>query len=314
MRGGSNCVYSFAGLAIAVFALMLSCDVQGDLPDSDSDLEDEEGVSEFTRHVVDSWGNLGIAGGTLRARGATPDHFRAWNTVTRPVSEVTAYLYSGLVRRNPATMQFDPLLAESVEYASDHSSVDVTLRRGLRWSDGEVLDVEDVLFSVSEIYQNDSVESSPSLKVNEHLATFTATGPRSFSVSAPTPYAGWGELLSFPILPKHVLEPILDQGASELNDIWAYDNTSLDEIVGSGPFLPSESDGVGDRLLLEANPYYFEEDAGATPLPYLEAIELVPGSKVDLMNAGDIDIGEIGGMDRSNIGDPSGFAILNMGT
>jgi peptide/nickel transport system substrate-binding protein len=54
--------------------------------------------------------------------------------------------YEGLIRENPLTGVKEPALAASWQISEDAKTITFTLRENLRWSDGEPLTVEDVLF------------------------------------------------------------------------------------------------------------------------------------------------------------------------
>lgn len=72
---------------------------------------------------------------------------------------VVRFMNEALVRENGITAEVEPALAESWDISEDQRQVIFTLREGLKWSDGEPLTIEDVLFTFQDIYFNDKIPS-----------------------------------------------------------------------------------------------------------------------------------------------------------
>jgi len=113
-------------------------------------------------------------------------------------------------------------LAESFELADDLKSITFTLRDGLKWSDGETLDADDVVFTYDYIKQFpalDFISVSAMLesveKVDERTVRFNLTEPNSLIANT---------IVSMPIVPEHVW--------SEIDDPVTFANENP---VGSGP-------------------------------------------------------------------------------
>jgi peptide/nickel transport system substrate-binding protein len=99
-------------------------------------------------------------------------------------------------------------LAESYELADDLKSITFTLREGLKWSDGEPLTVDDVVFTYDYIKKFpalDFISVSPLLesveKVDERTVRFNLVEPNSLIANT---------LVSMPIVPKHIWSTIED--------------------------------------------------------------------------------------------------------
>ena len=100
---------------------------------------------------------------TQQARGsqlvlATPGDPPTFNYVlnTSPYG-VFGYLYSGMLRENGITAELEPTLAESWHISPDKRRITFTLRTGLRWSDGQPLTADDVLFTFQAVYFNPAI-------------------------------------------------------------------------------------------------------------------------------------------------------------
>lgn len=121
------------------------------------------------------------------------------------------------------------LLAESVAYPDDMSSVTFRLRPEAKWADGEPVTPEDVVFSLDTLKENSAFYSG----YYRHVTAAEKTGERE--VTFRFDEKNNRELPSivgdFPILPKHWWEGTDGQGKKR--DI---SRTSLEVPMGSGPY------------------------------------------------------------------------------
>jgi ABC-type dipeptide transport system, periplasmic component len=72
---------------------------------------------------------------------------------------VFGFIYEGLLQTNGLTLELEPALAESWRVRPDKKQIVFTLRENLRWSDGQPLTSEDVVFSFQEVYFNPKIPS-----------------------------------------------------------------------------------------------------------------------------------------------------------
>jgi peptide/nickel transport system substrate-binding protein len=63
--------------------------------------------------------------------------------------------YEGLINEN-GLGEIEPALAESWQITPDKLGIVFTLREGLKWSDGNPLTAEDVIFTYNDIYFNEA--------------------------------------------------------------------------------------------------------------------------------------------------------------
>ncbi|MFO7322910.1 MAG: ABC transporter substrate-binding protein [Chloroflexota bacterium] len=66
-----------------------------------------------------------------------------------PINEVHGLMYEPLLVWNEVTGEGLPWLASSLEYSDDLLTLTVTLRQGIKWSDGEEFNADDVLFTIN---------------------------------------------------------------------------------------------------------------------------------------------------------------------
>jgi peptide/nickel transport system substrate-binding protein len=174
-------------------------------------------VSIGEREFWQSSAPMGQAGGTLRtvSLGDGPKTFNLWASKDAGSSEVGNYLFVGLFDTDAYTGAVRPLLAKSVTVLPDKLTYEVTLRRGLRWSDGAPLTSRDVLFTWNVILKEGL--GNPSMKGIiqgdlPHFPEVMALDAHRIRFKTAAPYAPFLRTLGVAIAPAHVLEPIYRKG------------------------------------------------------------------------------------------------------
>ncbi|WP_081952719.1 extracellular solute-binding protein [Rhizobium sp. YS-1r] len=139
------------------------------------------------------------------------------------------------------------LLAESVEWDEGRSFIQFNLNPNAKWSDGEPVTADDVIFSFELLRDKGRIPFSNRLtpvekmeKIGEHGVRFTFNdkADREFPLILAT---------ATPILPKHAIDPA------------TFDQSTLRPPVGSGPYRV-KSVSPGERIVYERNPDYWGKD------------------------------------------------------
>jgi len=216
-------------------------------------------------------GEAGSSGGrmvvSLRAEPKTLNPVVATDA---PSQEVIGTMQADLVHINRATHLTEPALAKSWKISSDGLDYTLTLRQGLRFSDGEPLDAEDVLFTLR-VYLDEGVHAPQRdlLIVGGKPITVTKINAQTLVFHFAKPY-GVGERVfdGLAILPRHLLEKTYQEG--KLGQIGSL-STPANQWAGLGPFRLKEY-VAGQRLILERNPYYWKTDTQGHRLPYLNEL------------------------------------------
>jgi peptide/nickel transport system substrate-binding protein len=186
-------------------------------------------------------------------------------------SVIVRHLFLPLCRFDVAKQEVKPGLAESWTVAPDQKTWTFKLRKGLRWSDGEPLTADDVLFTFQAMYDTNSPHAkADSQKVNGRPFTVTKVDDLTVQIVTPEVYAPFLESCAANvwIIPKHKLAAALAERRFDS----AYGvNTSPPDLVGSGPFKLKDYK-PGELALLERNPYFIEVDKNGTRLPYFDNI------------------------------------------
>jgi peptide/nickel transport system substrate-binding protein len=213
----------------------------------------------------------GVYGGRLVV-GAISDP-KTFNPVTAnesSSSDINRFLFGTLITMEIPTQEVFPGLAESWELAEDKRTWTFRLREGLRWSDGEPLTADDVVFTWDVIYDPEIDNVTADLfRIDGKNFEVTKLDEVTIRVVTPDIYAPFLEYFgSVQIIPKHVLS----KAVAEKRFSSAYGiNTPVREIVGSGPFKLKQFK-PGEFTLLERNPYYWVVDSQGQRLPYLDNV------------------------------------------
>jgi peptide/nickel transport system substrate-binding protein len=186
--------------------------------------------------------------------------------------------YEGLLTENPITGKKEPVLAESWTISDDNLSIIFTIREGLKWSDGQPLTVDDVLFTYKDLYLNPDIPNNyrDSLRIGlkKEFPIITKLDNRRIEFKLPEPFAPFLDAVGSPILPKHALEKTLQKkspdGRLAFLSTWGLD-TPPDQIVFNGAYKLKEYI-TGQRIIFENNPYYWKKDAQGQQLPHITSV------------------------------------------
>lgn len=219
---------------------------------------------------------IGKPGGTLVARLTSPPKtFNFLLAADEPSLSVSFFLLnSRLVELDHDTQLYVGGLAESWKRADDGKTIDLTLREGLKFSDGQPLTSEDVAFTVRALY--DERTASPlfrdALTIGGKELGITVVDARRLRVLFPETVASpESYLYNISVLPRHILEADFQQG--KLKDSWSV-NSDTGRIVTTGAFTV-QSSTPGERVVLQRNPHYWKRDKDGGALPYLDTLTLV---------------------------------------
>ena len=229
-------------------------------------------------------GEVGKRGGrivfALRGEPKTLNPLIAADTRSR---EVIGIMQADLVHINRATQLTEPALAKSWKISPDGLQYTIVLRHGLKFSDGQPLDADDVLFTFH-VYLDENVHAPQRdlLIISGKPITVRKLDARTVVFQLPKTY-GVGERLfdGLAILPRHLLEKPYQEG--KLSQIGTL-ATAANQWAGLGPFRLKEY-VAGQRLVLERNPYYWKTDVKGDRLPYADelAFLFVPNADAQVL-------------------------------
>ncbi|MFY9556661.1 MAG: ABC transporter substrate-binding protein [Blastocatellia bacterium] len=228
-------------------------------------------------------GETGVYGGTLVL--SVPDDPKTFNIVRGSDSATADVLWFNVFRcpvdyRNGGNPpDYDPGLCTKWEASADARTWIFHLRRGVRWSDGEPFNADDVMFTYDVILdknvdtgardifiegkdENDAPIYPEIEKIDDYTVRFKLHRPNGSFLDAI--YNLW-------LIPKHKWEQPWRTG--RFSDTM---NLSDDpaNVVGLGPFRVKEYVS-GQRVVLERNPYFWKVDSRGQRLPYLDRLVFV---------------------------------------
>ena len=190
--------------------------------------------------------------------------------IDSPSKDVVSRTMADLIHINRDTQEPEAALARSWTVSPDGRRFRLLLRRGLRFSDGDAFDADDVVFSF-QVYLDEKVASPVRdlLIVGGQPIAVRKVDQYTIDVDLAEPYAAAERLFdSVAILPRHLLEKAYTEG--RLAQAWAL-GTPPEALAGLGPFRFREH-VPGQRVVLERNPFYWKRDRAGTPLPYLDRL------------------------------------------
>ena len=124
-----------------------------------------------------------------------------------------------------------PWAAKSVEW-KDNTTVEVVLKTGMKWHDGEPVTVEDVKFSFEVPKSGEAPMYKPFVDIIEDIEIVNDT-TLVFNLKEPWAAFETASLAKLNIIPKHIWEPIIEDLKDKPENAESY---QADVPVGSGPF------------------------------------------------------------------------------
>ena len=183
-------------------------------------------------------------GGILRqAVTGTFDSLSPFIVKGTPATLVRTYVFESLMGRNSdEAFSLYGLLAESIDVSDDRQTFTFRIRPEAKFSDGTPVTAFDVVFSMETLrdkgrpnFKNSYSKVTKVETPDDHTVTFHQdVGDRELPLIIGV----------MPIVPKHAWEGK------------AFDETSLDPIIGSGPYVISEVK-AGESITYKKNPDYW---------------------------------------------------------
>jgi peptide/nickel transport system substrate-binding protein len=228
-------------------------------------------------------------------------------------NNIFGYTYEGLLNQNPITGKLEPNLAESWEVSEDKLKITFTLRNNLKWSDGQPLTSDDVVFTYNDIYLNEAIPTDVRdiLRIGKDgkFPSIKKIDKRRVEFTIPEPFRPFLQNTGVPILPAHALRESLEtkdeDGKPKFLTTWGID-TPPEQIIVNGAFKLERYD-TSQRVIFRRNPYYWRKDAQGKPQPYIERIvwQIVESTDTSLLQF------RSGGLDAVGVA-PDYFSLLKV--
>jgi len=225
----------------------------------------------------------GVKGGTLYLSSTSgPKTYNPyWAQETSSTDILNWTIDSALNADQKGFSTIDMLAAEHwMEETETGVIYNFRLRKGLKWSDGMPLTVEDWAFTTEKVAFVDEMTANGAGAYkddNDELPIMKVVDDYTISFEYNTKFRnGWTMLGGMQILPKHIFESKVTD-PDTFAQTWTLEQ--LPSLVASGPFMVTEY--IPEvRLTLEANPYFYAKTADGVQLPYLnEVVYLMVGNQ-----------------------------------
>lgn len=211
----------------------------------------------------------GKAGGAFRVSAISDP--RTWNPfVARETSstDIIQYFFPVLTIYGPYDLRPEGSLATNWEVRNNGLTVIFNLRKDAKWSDGQAINADDVIFSAT-VHADQRVNSNSrsSFILDGAPIRWTKVDNDTVRADFPKPYApaliqGWY------IVPEHIFGPAYRAGVPQLQALWNLD-TPANQIVSGGPFLLDQY-VKGERVVLRKNPNYWGVDDKNNKVAFLD--------------------------------------------
>jgi peptide/nickel transport system substrate-binding protein len=200
-----------------------------------------------------------------------PDLYGQW---------IQAKIFDFLLTQDPDTFAYIPALARSFRASDDGLNFTFQLRRGVRFSDGEVMTADDVVFSY-QLMMNPKIKAPRTRSYFEKFKGVEKTGEYEVVFHLKEPYYNTLNVFeNLYIIPKHFYSKF---GEEEINQ-----NPGL--VMGTGPYKlrDPQSWRPGQKIELVRNELYWGEAPAFDKIIYNEVME--EAAQETMFRNGELDI------------------------
>lgn len=193
------------------------------------------------------------------------------------------FIYESLLDSDPLTGAPKPGMAESWTVSPDNKTFVFKLREGLKWSDGEPITADDVVYTFEHIIANPALADNKlvdSVKIDGKFPRVTRVDDLHVKFELPRVFGPF--LSTIPggtaIMPKHQWQPLVEgklpDGRPKIYQAFTV-GSDVTRLVGSGAYTIAEY-VPGQRILLNRNPHFaMRVDEAHHPLPYADQLLLL---------------------------------------
>lgn len=264
--------------------------------------------------VVEGAEGVGQYGGVWRRGFTGPSDY---NNYVRVV-------FDGLVRFSPDGTKVVPKVAKGWENSADFKEWTVLLREGAKWSDGQPLTADDILFWYNDVLLNTDI--TPSLpkwmrnadgsvakveKLDDYAVKFTYNEPNTLFLYELANKDG-GDRTYAPFLPTHYLKQfhpkygdqaeidkmVADAKFKTWTELFASKNAPFENPDRPTMAAWTPVTRISDQVFtLKRNPYYVGVDTAGNQLPYIDEVRFTFFADTQALNLAAI-AGELDQQDR----------------
>jgi peptide/nickel transport system substrate-binding protein len=208
--------------------------------------------SEYGPGIL-NWGSNVKYGGTYTFLNTAPYSYslNPFSTVALPS---VGLIYEPLMYMSPDG-NVTYLLATSYKWIND-TTLETTIRKNVRWTDGVPFTPEDVVFTFNYVKEHPSIDTNAIWASTNHLQSVSASGDNVYFKFTQPSYAALPYIISQQIVPEHIWSKITDPSKDvNLNPI------------GTGPFIFKSFNQANQVAEYVKNPNYWMEGR-----PYVDKV------------------------------------------
>jgi peptide/nickel transport system substrate-binding protein len=260
--------------------------------------------------VIKPLQGVGKYGGTWRRAFTGPGDHENGNRIVS-MDKPVFWDYQGVKQR--------PAVFKSWEITDGGKTITFSLRKGHKWSNGDPLTADDVMFWYEDIYGNKELTPTPTadLSINGKAGTIEKVDDLTVRFSFPDPYPGFMDIIGGstyigssqdqgadpqfrgPFAPKKYLSQFLPKyaGQAKVDELtkasaldgwvnffrnranWRY-NVDLPTL---GPWKTTQPINT-PVWTLERNPFFYAVDPDGNQLPYFDKIQLTLAENLEVAN------------------------------
>ena len=199
-------------------------------------------------------------------------------------------MFSGLLDSKADGTQIANIAKSVPKVASDERTYRFDLRQDVFWSDGKQVTSEDVVFTYNlmagSTYDYKSINSRYWPDLEQYLDSVTAPDKYTVMMKTKLPYAPFLTNYTFPPLPKHVLQPVVEKAPGDFRKA----DFNFAPSVVSGLFMFDRWD-KSQQLVLKANPKHFRGRPNLDSYVMKTVTDQV--AVANQLKTGEIDVGSI---------------------
>ncbi len=240
-------------------------------------------------------------GGTLNWSGAaSPQNLDIWTSEANQDMWTMVNVMEGLVRANRTGTDIEPCLSDTWTISDDGLEYTFHLRPGIKFSNGDPVTAEDVVFSLKY-----AMVTGPWKWLDTAMKDVVKVDDSNVKVILSEKYTPMMTVFGFisnSIVPEKVFNAL---GVDE------FDKAP----IGTGPYLIKEY-VPNEHITLDRNPYYWDMGEDGKPLPYIDTIIVtqVPEATTRVMQVQSGNVDGMEGVPWSSVNqlkdDPTGVMTL----
>lgn len=190
-----------------------------------------------------------------------PENFNWFTPGTKRLHGAHQAMWEPLFILNYESGEMEPWLGTAFEANASHDVWTLSIRDGVKWSDGEAFDADDVVFTVNMALGNEDLSSREAATIRAQVASVEKVDDLTvtFNLNNPNPrfaVENFGIRIfgSFLIMPEHIWSVQEDPATF-----------AFYPPIGTGPY--TYSSGASNRMIWDRDDNYWGVAAGFTDLP-----------------------------------------------